>query len=297
MLKPEQIIALFELYHHGKSELPFWKAREPGVPLALNDTVKASELPKKLSKRARIALQAREKLILHNMGLVTRCVDKYKNKEKYHEELAQAGVCGLVKAVDTYDLSRNVLFSTHATWKIMQQIYVCAARVLRLIRFDSATIEEVRLITKKREECMRETGTATLRQVAKKVNTLGYIPIEQTMERIQNLMLFTRDPQSMHMLTDHNEEYELPVVMEQPKNFSFEQVTAMRYFLEQVNIPEEDIYLVELLMGINGDCMSVGELSEMMNMETEVIERRLLDMTATIETYRNIGYDLPPIHF
>ena len=67
-------------------------------------------------------LEAREKLIIHNIKLVIYCVKKINAQTHDKEELVSVGLIGLIKAVDTFDLSKLVTFSTYASTCIHNEI-------------------------------------------------------------------------------------------------------------------------------------------------------------------------------
>ena len=57
---------------------------------------------------------AREELIKENMGLIRHVVKRFLGRGVEAEDLFQIGAIGLVKAVDRFDLSFGVRFSTYA---------------------------------------------------------------------------------------------------------------------------------------------------------------------------------------
>lgn len=59
---------------------------------------------------------ARNALIEKNMRLVAHIVKKYTSTERdyINEDLISVGTIGLIKAVDSFDIERNVRFSTYA---------------------------------------------------------------------------------------------------------------------------------------------------------------------------------------
>ena len=66
--------------------------------------------------------KARDKLIEDNMGLVWSVVKRFKNRGVDMEDLFQIGSIGLIKAVDKFDCSFDVKFSTYAVPMIMGEI-------------------------------------------------------------------------------------------------------------------------------------------------------------------------------
>ena len=57
---------------------------------------------------------AREKLILHNLRLVSHIVRKYYSTAPNAEDLVSIGTIGLVKAVDTFHIENGAKFATYA---------------------------------------------------------------------------------------------------------------------------------------------------------------------------------------
>ena len=57
---------------------------------------------------------AREQLINDNVGLVWSTVRRFLGRGQEADDLFQIGVIGLMKAVDKFDLSYEVMFSTYA---------------------------------------------------------------------------------------------------------------------------------------------------------------------------------------
>lgn len=66
--------------------------------------------------------EARQKLILHNLRLVSHIVRKYYSTSKNQEDLVSIGTIGLIKAVDTYNSSNGTRFATYASKCIQNEI-------------------------------------------------------------------------------------------------------------------------------------------------------------------------------
>lgn len=76
-----------------------------------------------LAQRAQCGDQdAREQLVLCNLRLVIACIKHFSHAMTNLEDLYQAGVVGLLKAIDHYDLTRDARFSTCAVWWIRQSM-------------------------------------------------------------------------------------------------------------------------------------------------------------------------------
>lgn len=65
---------------------------------------------------------AREELINGNLRLVLSVIQRFNNRGEFVDDLFQVGCIGLMKAIDNFDLSQNVKFSTYAVPMIIGEI-------------------------------------------------------------------------------------------------------------------------------------------------------------------------------
>mgnify|MGYP000906297618 CR=1 FL=1 len=66
--------------------------------------------------------QAREEMIQGNLRLVLSVIQRFNNRGENVDDLFQVGCIGLMKAIDNFDLSQNVKFSTYAVPMIIGEI-------------------------------------------------------------------------------------------------------------------------------------------------------------------------------
>ena len=66
--------------------------------------------------------KARGGLIVHNLRLVSHIVRKYYSTAKNQDDLVSVGTIGLVKAVDSFDISNGARFATYASRCIQNEI-------------------------------------------------------------------------------------------------------------------------------------------------------------------------------
>lgn len=64
----------------------------------------------------------REELVRLHLPLVEHCARRFRNRGEPFDDLVQVGTIGLIKAVDRFDSSREVEFSTYATPTIIGEI-------------------------------------------------------------------------------------------------------------------------------------------------------------------------------
>ncbi len=65
---------------------------------------------------------AREKYIYGNLRLVLSIIQRFTNSKESIDDLFQIGCIGLIKAIDNFDISQNVKFSTYAVPMIIGEI-------------------------------------------------------------------------------------------------------------------------------------------------------------------------------
>lgn len=66
--------------------------------------------------------EAREKFINGNLRLVLSVIQRFNNRGENVDDLFQVGCIGLIKAIDNFDLSQNVRFSTYAVPMVIGEI-------------------------------------------------------------------------------------------------------------------------------------------------------------------------------
>lgn len=66
--------------------------------------------------------EAREKLVVHNLRLVSHIVKKYYSSAKNQEDLVSIGTLGLIKAVDSFKRSGGARFATYGAKCIQNEI-------------------------------------------------------------------------------------------------------------------------------------------------------------------------------
>lgn len=133
---------------------------------------------------------AREKLVEKNVRLVWSVVQRFLNRGYDPEDLFQIGSIGLIKAIDKFDLTYDVRFSTYAVPMIIGEIQ-------RFIRDDgtikvSRTMKELgNKVKRVKEELTKRLNRApTISEVAKELDT--------SPEEVVQALEAARNPYSIH---------------------------------------------------------------------------------------------------
>lgn len=109
-------------------------------------------------------IEAREKLISGNLRLVLSVIQRFNNRGEYVDDLFQVGCIGLIKAIDNFDLSQNVKFSTYAVPMIIGEIrrylrdnnHIRVSRSLRDIAYKALQVRDNLVNRNSREPSIME---------------------------------------------------------------------------------------------------------------------------------------------
>ena len=145
------------------------KVEITGVNTAKLRVLKSSETAELLRRSKSGDKQAREALIEGNLRLVLSVIQRFTNRGESVDDLFQVGCVGLIKAIDNFDISQPVKFSTYGVPMIVGEIrrYLrdnSAIRVSRSMRDTAYRVLQVRerLIAENQRE-------PTVEQIAKEL--------------------------------------------------------------------------------------------------------------------------------
>lgn len=135
-------------------------------------------------------VEAREKFVNGNLRLVLSVIQRFGNRGENVDDLFQVGCIGLIKAIDNFDLSQNVQFSTYAVPMIIGEIRrylrdntsIRVSRSLRDIAYKALQAKE--RLTKKNEK------EPTINEIAKELN----LPKEDVVFALDSI----QDPVSLY---------------------------------------------------------------------------------------------------
>ncbi|MBQ8749531.1 MAG: RNA polymerase sporulation sigma factor SigG [Clostridia bacterium] len=140
-----------------------------GINTSELPTLKPKEMAELMTRVKSGDKQAREKFIFCNMKLVLSVCKRFTDKKESLDDIFQIGCVGLIKAIDNFDTSLNVKFSTYAVPMIIGEI----RRYLRdntLVRVSRSMRDIAYRTLKSREKLLQERNSEpSLEDIAKDI--------------------------------------------------------------------------------------------------------------------------------
>jgi RNA polymerase primary sigma factor len=115
-------------------EIRTWPLLSATEERALGRTIQAGEFE---------SHEARERLIRHNLRLVVSVAKRWTGRGLVLPDLVEEGNLGLVHAAELFDPTRNIRFSTYATWWIQQAIRRSLVNTVKTVRIPRHMAQEL----------------------------------------------------------------------------------------------------------------------------------------------------------
>ena len=129
-------------------------------------------------------LSSREKLVKGNLKLVLSILKNFNKKNENLDDLFQIGCVGLIKAIDNFDLSFNVKFSTYAVPMILGEIkrYVRDNNSIRVSR----SLKDISYkVIKLKDELLVKNGKEPTTEELSKILDIPEIDIVTSLEALR----------------------------------------------------------------------------------------------------------------
>lgn len=222
--------------------------------------------------------QARQDLCVKNQGLVDKWVNIYQhffgNKMDF-EDLEQAGMLGMIKAAEKFDLSIGTEFSTYATWWIKQAI-------TREIQDNGYTIRIPVYRMEQIQKVMRlDSKYAAEEDYQKRVRLISddtRMPVALVEDCMRLFYQFVRTT-SLDLPIGEDEDIPLGELVQQEDEISIEDIVAAKMLREQLEevldtLTDREQKVLRLRFGLlDGRARTLEEVGRKFNVTRERIRQ------------------------
>ena len=214
---------------------------------------------------------ARDQVIQNNMGLVYRIVSRYVGRGYDGEELSQIGAIGLIKAVDKFDTSFDVRFSTYA-------VPMISGEIKRFLRDDGMV---------KVSRSIKENGWKIKRAVEKLSQQLDREPsieelaaaTEIAMEDIVIALEANSEVESLHRTVSFADGKEVALEEKIPEKTDWNENLLNRMMIEQlmVFLDEKEKKLIHMRYYEEKTQREIAEILGISQVQVSRLEKRILE--------------------
>lgn len=151
-----------------------YKVEICGINTAKLKVLTNEEMIELFKKYKKGDIKAKEELINGNLKLVLAILKKYVNRTDNMDDLFQIGTIGLIKAINNFDLSHEVKFSTYAVPMILGEIkrYLRDSNSVRVAR--SVKDLAYKILQTKEELIRKNEKEPSITEIAKALNVSEY---------------------------------------------------------------------------------------------------------------------------
>jgi RNA polymerase sigma-32 factor len=194
-------------------------------------------------KKEKIA-SARDKIILHNQHVCYSVARRLTKDEHKIKDLMNEGIFGLMEAIEKFDDTKNVRFSSYARWWVMTHIHKHMNMISLVVDIPSKVFME----TKNKKNIDNEAISWKAKQAVK-----GEIPLDAPLDLDNNTMLMdtiietSLNPEESCLSSDLENNFKSKL------NLILNQIMTKRekYIIEQRVLIEEPRTLAEIAVEMN----------------------------------------------
>ena len=206
--------------------------------------------------------ELRGKLALANMRLVAHVAKRFRDRGLSYSDLLQEGFCGLLEAIDRFDLTHQTKLATYATWWIRQSMQRAVA----------AGAYPVRLSPRHLRQLAQNQDDVEKRPLD---GQPGAEPAPVGSEMIQRIHTATRPTISLDATLDSDSSFNLLQIMSDPEGDRTGDVDMDETVGKMMDVlrPREQ-QVLELRFGLGGkDRLSLSQVGKVLEVSKERVRQ------------------------
>src|ERR1700681_2180865 len=221
-------------------------------------------------------IHLKHRLASANIRLAAHVAKRFRHHALSYADLLQEAVCGLMQAIDRFDVSHGTRLATYATWWIRQTLQIAVARQSHLVSLSPHHLQELGLLQQESEALAH--GGKHLPSPQELASRTG-----SSLEHLTHLQTATRTPVSLNAVLDDDSDFKLTEAM--PDNESTTQRTnserqeAIGFLMDNLRPRERKV--LDLRFGLTGNgthsLRQIGHLLRISKERVRQIQNRALE--------------------
>jgi RNA polymerase primary sigma factor len=221
-------------------------------------------------------IHCKHRLASANIRLAAHVAKRFRHHALGYSDLLQEAVCGLMQAIDRFDVSHGTRLATYATWWIRQTLQIAVARQSHLVSLSPHHLQELGLLQQESEALAH--GGQHLPSPQELASRTG-----SSLEHLTHLQTATRAPVSLNAVLDDDSDFKLTEAMpdneSQVQRQNTERQEALSFLMENLRPRERKV--LDLRFGLTGNgthsLRQIGHLLRISKERVRQIQNRALE--------------------
>ncbi len=218
----------------------------------------------------------KHRLASANIRLAAHVAKRFRHHSLSYSDLLQEAVCGLMQAIDRFDVSHGTRLATYATWWIRQTLQIAVARQSHLVSLSPHHLQELGLLQQESEALAH--GGKHLPSPQELASRTG-----SSLEHLTHLQTATRTPVSLNAVLDDDSDFKLTEAMPDNQSTTLQQNSerqeALTFLMENLRPRERKV--LDLRFGLTGNgthsLRQIGHLLRISKERVRQIQNRALE--------------------
>src|SRR5689334_5485282 len=218
----------------------------------------------------------KHRLASANIRLAAHVAKRFRHHSLAYSDLLQEAVCGLMQAIDRFDVSHGTRLATYATWWIRQTLQIAVARQSHLVSLSPHHLQELGLLQQESEALAH--GGKHLPSPQELASRTG-----SSLEHLTHLQTATRTPVSLNAVLDDDSDFKLTEAMPDTGTLVMqennERQEALSFLMENLRPRERKV--LDLRFGLTGNgthsLRQIGHLLRISKERVRQIQNRALE--------------------